>query len=201
MGGQVGERKDGALALIQIVKLEGLKITHQDVAGLVSFGQGVEVFARLPVGSRQIAARAFLLHDQDARPEEVDVAVGIVQTPYVLLIARDGAALDAEDMEKFVVKTLRLALLIRSARPCAGEPRRADAHLVPGQAHVQPQAMPGRAAAGGVLRGDAFLVIFMGRKYRTFWGMIPSRVGFEPVGQPHRVSSSPGQSRPVPTKA
>ena len=132
VGGQVGERKNGALALIQIVKLKSLEITHQDVAGFFSFGQGVEVFPRLSVGFRQIAARAFLLDDQNAWPEQVDVPVGIIQPPYVLLIARDGAALDAEDMEELVVETLRLAFFIRRASPCAGEARRAHAHLVPG---------------------------------------------------------------------
>ena len=129
---EAAERENGALALIQIVKLKRLEIAHQDVAGFFSFGQGVEVFPRLSVGFRQIAARAFLLHDQNARPEQVDVPVGIIQPPYVLLIARDGAALDAEDMEELVIKTLRLALFIRRASPCAGEARRAHAHLVPG---------------------------------------------------------------------
>ena len=124
------------------MKLKGLKITHQDVAGLVSFGQGVEVFARLSVGSSQIAALAFLLHEQDAGPEQVDVAVGIIQPPYVLLIARDGAALDAEDMEEIVIETLRLALFIRRAPPMRGRtpPRarasrsRRGARLVSGEA-------------------------------------------------------------------
>ena len=118
------------------MKLKGLEIAHQNVAGSFSFGQGVEVFPRLSVGSFEVAALAFLLHDQDARPEQVDVAVGIIQPPHVLLIARDGAALDAEDMEELVIETLRLALFIRRILPSPGEPRRAHAHLVPGEAHA-----------------------------------------------------------------
>ena len=129
-------REEGsARPFVQIIEFEGLKIAHEDVAGSLPFGQGVEVFPRLPVGLCKITALAFLLDEQDARPEEVNVAVGIVKTPHVLLEACYGAATDAEDLEEIVVETLRLASFIRSARPRASEVRRADAHLVPGEAH------------------------------------------------------------------
>ena len=48
VGGQVGEGEDSALALVQIVKLEGLEIAHEDVAGPIPLGQGVEVFPACP---------------------------------------------------------------------------------------------------------------------------------------------------------
>ena len=136
MGGKVGEGKGGAGSLVQVVEFEGLEIADEDVAGPVAFGQGVEVFARLAVGAREVAARALLLDDEDARPEEVDVAAGVVEAPHVLLVARDGAPPDAEDLEEVVIKTLRLAFFIGRARPGAGEARRAHTHLVPGEAHV-----------------------------------------------------------------
>ena len=82
--------------------------------------QGVEVFPRLSVGALQVAALAFLLDEQDARPEEVDVAVGVVETPHVFFEARDGAAPDAEDLEEFVVETLRLALFRKPRPPTRG---------------------------------------------------------------------------------
>ena len=50
VGGKIGEGEGGVSPLVQIVEFEGLEIAHEDVAGPVAFGQGVEVFPRLPVG-------------------------------------------------------------------------------------------------------------------------------------------------------
>ena len=59
VGGQVRERKGGDLALVEIVKLEGLKIADQDEAGAVALRQRVEILPGLPVGLCRDRARRF----------------------------------------------------------------------------------------------------------------------------------------------
>ena len=132
---QVHERESGLLPLVQIVKLEGLEVADQDAAGPVPLGQGVEILPGLPIGAGKIAPGALLLDDQDARPEQVDVAVRVVETLYVLFIARDGPALDPEYLKEVVVEALRLALLVGRVPPLLGEGGGAGANLVPRQAH------------------------------------------------------------------
>ena len=87
--------------------------------------------AGLIPGSGQIAARALLLDQQDARLEQVAEAGGIGEPPDVLLVARHGVPPDAEDPEELVVEALGLALLIRRIDPLASERGRPGADLVP----------------------------------------------------------------------
>ena len=64
---RVGER-DG-LPLVQIVKLEGLKIVDENVAGAIPLGQRVEILPSLSVCLAEIAPGALLFDDQVLRPE------------------------------------------------------------------------------------------------------------------------------------
>ena len=114
------------------MKLEGLEIADQDVAGALVFGQGVNVVASLLVGAGEVAPGAFLLDDQDAGPEQVDEAAPVVQLRHVRLVARHGAAFDPEYLEEIVVEALRLAFFIGRLPPRFSEGGGAHANLVPG---------------------------------------------------------------------
>ena len=135
MGGQVRQGKIGVFAFVEIVKREGLKVADQDVAGPFPLGQAVEILPGLPVGSGQIASRALLLDNQDARPEQVDEPGPVIQLADMLLVARDGPAPPSEDMEEVVVEALRLTLLVGRVLLLAGKVGSPGAHFVPRQAH------------------------------------------------------------------
>ena len=123
------------LAFVEIVKREALKVADQDVAWPVPFGQGIEILPGLPVGAGQIAARALLLHDQDARPEQVDEPGLVIQLAHMLLVARDGPPPHSENLEERVVEALRFTLLVGRVLPLAGKVGSPGAHFVPRQAH------------------------------------------------------------------
>ena len=132
VGVQVGERKGGGVSFVEVVQLEGLEVADQDVAGTLVLGQGVDVVSGLLVGAGEVAPGAFLLDDQDTGPEQVDEAAPVVQLRHVSLVARDGAALDPEDLEEVVVEALRFALLVGRLPPLVGEGGGANANFIPG---------------------------------------------------------------------
>ena len=76
--GQTCKRERDDLSLVQIVKLKGLEVAHQDVARAVALGQRVEILPGLFVGSLEVASRALLLDEQHAWPEQVDEARAVV---------------------------------------------------------------------------------------------------------------------------
>ena len=139
VAGQFREREGDGLPLVEIVKLEGLEVAHEDVARAVALGQRVEILPGLSVRPAEIAPGALLLDDQDARPEQVDEPRTVVELGDMLLVAGDGLAADIEDLEEVVVEALRLALLVGRVPPLLREGRGAHADLVPRQAH---QATP-----------------------------------------------------------
>ena len=79
MRGQVRQREGNGLALVQIVKLEGLEVAHQDEARALAVRQRVEILPGLFVRLAEIAPGALLFDDQYARPEQVDEARTVVQ--------------------------------------------------------------------------------------------------------------------------
>ena len=66
MRGQVFERKGNVLVFVQIVEFERLEIAQQDVARQIGILEAGEVGESLRFGLAEVAARAFLLHEQDA---------------------------------------------------------------------------------------------------------------------------------------
>ena len=73
MVGQVGQGESCVFPLVQIVQLEGLKVTDQDVARTLAFGQSVEIFPGLAVGFIEVAAGTLLFDQQHAGPEQVNI--------------------------------------------------------------------------------------------------------------------------------
>ena len=135
MRGQVREREGDGLTLVEIVKLEGLEVAHQDEARALALRQRVEILPRLFVGFAEIAPGALLLDDQHARPEQVDEARTVVELRDMGLVSRDAPPPHPEHVEEGVVKALRLALLVGGILPVPGEGGGAGADLVPRQAH------------------------------------------------------------------
>ncbi len=67
--GQVRERESDELPLVEVVKLEGLEVAHQNVARALALGQRVEILPGLFECCRQIAPGALLFDDEHAGPE------------------------------------------------------------------------------------------------------------------------------------
>ena len=104
--GERGESEAPILAFVQIAQFKALKVAQQQKAGAIGLAESVEVGVGLGSGLRQTASRALLLHQQAARPEEIDVAVRRVQLRHLRFEAGDAAAADAEDLKKLVPEGL-----------------------------------------------------------------------------------------------
>lgn len=71
---QVGEWKVPLAARLKVHQLEPLKVADHHVARALHLRQPIVIVERLRHRAREIAAGAFLLHDQRAGPEQVDKA-------------------------------------------------------------------------------------------------------------------------------
>jgi hypothetical protein len=83
----------------------------------------------------QAAPRRFLLDEKLALPEKIEIAALYIGQVHAMLEACDPPPGDAEQLEKIVVKSLRLAPLVLGAIPILGEFRRAGLDVVPVEAH------------------------------------------------------------------
>ena len=144
---QVREREGDGLPLVQVVKLEGLEVAHQDEARALAFWQRVEILPGLFVRFAEIAPGALLFDQQHAGPEQVDEARTVVELRDMRLVSRDVPTPHPEHVEEGVVETLRLALLVGRVFPILREGGGADANLVPRQAHQS-------TLLGSTLRGS-----------------------------------------------
>ena len=106
---QVRKREPTGLPLFQIVELERLEIAHQYVTRPIDLRERIKVTASLIVCYGQVAAGAFLLDYQDAKPEQVDETRPVVQLRYMFLIACNPSPPNAEHLEEVVVEALGLS--------------------------------------------------------------------------------------------
>ena len=74
---------------------------------------------------------AFLFNDHYSRPEKVDKPSAVSKLGDTLFVACDCAPPNVEYLEEFVVKTLRLALLVSRIVPFFGKGSSAGANLIP----------------------------------------------------------------------
>lgn len=72
------------------------------------------------------------LHQQHARPEEVDLAQGLVQLLHMHLVAAHRTRLDAEDLEELHPEGLRIGLLVVGLGELLHEARGTGADLAAG---------------------------------------------------------------------
>jgi hypothetical protein len=71
----------------------------------------------LRLGLAQVFAKAFVFHQQDARPKQVNVAILPGDVFYRVLKARDHTTADTEDIEEFIPVGLLFRLFTFRARP------------------------------------------------------------------------------------
>jgi hypothetical protein len=110
---------------VEIVKLEILKIGQENIPRQLVLFETRKVIERLPSRGRQAAPRRFLLDEELALPEKIEIAALFIGQVHAMLEACDPPPGDAEQLEKIVVKSLRLAPLVLGAIPILGEFRRA----------------------------------------------------------------------------
>ena len=132
----------GEIALVvwfQIVERDAGKIGDDDVARdfvAAAFAREVlNVAEGLRFGLAEVFATALVFDENDAAPEEVDVAVVAGDSLYRFLEAGDGAARDAENIEKFVPEGLLFGLFALDSGPFLGEGDGAVANFVPRKRH------------------------------------------------------------------
>jgi hypothetical protein len=99
------------------------------------FLEARKIIQRLPSRGRQAASGRFLLDEQLAFPEKIEIAALFIGQVHAMLEACDAPPGDAEQFEKLVVKSLRLAALVLGAVPILGEFRRAGLDIVPVETH------------------------------------------------------------------
>lgn len=99
------------LVVIEVVQFKVPEVAQQDVAGFfISFETG-KVVLGLFVSPGQIPATAFVLNQQRAFPQQVDIAVFVTQLLDALLKGGDLAALDAKGLKKLVPEAFGVRLL------------------------------------------------------------------------------------------
>ena len=136
MSGQVFERKGYVLVFVQVIECERPEIAQQDIARQIGILEAGEVGESLRFGFPEVAPRAFLFHEQDPLPEEVDEPALVAQQLHGFLERRHPPHGHSEYVEKVPVEKLRFALFVAGAFPLAGELRRTGAYFIPGQAHA-----------------------------------------------------------------
>ena len=91
------------LLRLQVVNGDALEIGNDEVARIFlapsAAMEGADVFHTLRVRFAEVFARALVLGEQGARPEQVNVAPVAGELFHRLLKTGDGAALDSEDIE------------------------------------------------------------------------------------------------------
>lgn len=93
--------------------MPALEVAGQDVAGPLSLRQPIVIIERLRARLLKVQPPRFLFDDECRRPEEVDESPFIAgQVAHPLFIGGDLASANAETVEKLVVESLGLALLV-----------------------------------------------------------------------------------------
>ena len=105
-------------------------------AGTSAFaGEILDVVEGLPAGLVEVLAGGFVFGEEAAFPEEVDTVVGALDGADRLLEAGNGAAVEAEHVEKGVPEGFGLGGFAGFAGPLAGEGDGAGLDLCPTQRH------------------------------------------------------------------
>src|SRR5258708_14455061 len=115
---KIGELELNLFGRVEVVEFKGLKVADENVAGEFGIFDAWEILKRLLLGLCQVAAGAFLLDKKRSLPEQIDEA-GCFRACALdrLFEGRNLAALNAEQFEKVVVESLRLALFVAGVFP------------------------------------------------------------------------------------
>ena len=140
MVGQISQREPQRHLRIdiEIIKLEGLEIRQQNIARQLVILQRRKVIKRLLSGSAQVKPRRFLLDQQLALPEQVEIAALLVGKIDAMLEAGHALARHAKHLEKCIVKRLAFAALIMGVLPLISKMCGPRLDVVPVQPHCHP---------------------------------------------------------------
>ena len=131
------QREIGVLLGLQIVEGDALEIGDDEPARHFLFASGIDeatdVFHALGVGFVEVLACGFLLYEQAAGPKEVDFPPGAGKFFHGLLEGGDGAAFDAEDVEKVIPERLAVAAFRARVFVFARKGNRAAFDFIPGK--------------------------------------------------------------------
>jgi len=132
-GGGVAEVAQIA-QIAEIVEAEAGEVADEEPAG-AGFGVDVwEVGEGLGGGGVEVLARAFHFHEEFARPEEVDAALGLaVAVHAVFVFGLDGLAVAPEDFEELIEEGFGVGFFALVALPFFCEGEGAGAHLFAGE--------------------------------------------------------------------
>jgi hypothetical protein len=140
----------------QVVQCDAVEIRNDDVTGnffCAAFAhQVLNVAERLRFGLAQILASGFVFHQDDARPEQVNIAVVAGNLFHRLFKAGNRAARHAEDLKKFIPESLLLRAFAFCARPIAGKLDRVVTDFIPGNRHEAERSKSGKHGARPVDR-------------------------------------------------
>jgi len=129
------QRRVRVLLRLQIVEGDAVEIREDQPAGNLAVAPSVleaaDVVHALGVGLAEIGPGRLVLHEQPARPEQVNEPPVAGKFFDRLLEGGDGAAADAKDVEEVVPEGLAFGGLARFALPFPAEGDGAVANLIP----------------------------------------------------------------------
>jgi hypothetical protein len=134
--GTIIEEREAPLVVgLQIVEGDACEVRDDDVTRdffvAVFAGEVLNVTEGLRFGFAEVFAAAFVFDEDDARPEEVNIAVIAGEPAHGFLEAGHGAARNTENIEKFVPEGLLFGLLALCARPFLGKGDGAVTNFIP----------------------------------------------------------------------
>src|SRR5450830_227870 len=134
---QLGQRKAVNEVFVKVMQFKVPEVAQQDVARLFVGFEAGEIVLGLIEGFDQILAAAFVLDEQGAFPQQVDVAVFLVYFLDAPLKCGDLAALDAEDLEKLIPEALGIGVFAFDVFPVFGKGTGTVGDFFPVERHVE----------------------------------------------------------------
>src|SRR5450830_157278 len=134
---QLGQRKAVNEVFVKVMQLKVPEVAQQDVARLFVGFEAGEIVLGLIEGFDQILAAAFVLDEQGAFPQQVDVAVFLVYFLDEPLKCGDLAAFDAEDLEKLIPEALGIGVFAFDVFPVFGKGTGTVGDFFPVERHVE----------------------------------------------------------------
>ena len=118
---QLGQPKFVLRALVEVVEAEAGEVRHENVLGQLVVFEAGEVVAGLLAGAVEVAAPAFVLHQQGPLPKQVDEALAAIGLLNGHLKGGHPAALHIEDVEEVNPEGLGVGAFVGGLVPFLGK--------------------------------------------------------------------------------
>jgi len=133
--GKLVKKKTNAFILIQIVKLECLKVADENIPRKFVLFESGKIVECLCFRSLKILSGTLLFNQENTFPKQVEKSASLTEQPNRLFETRYAPACHAKDFKELVVERLALAPLVMSVLPFFGEASCADFDFVPTEVH------------------------------------------------------------------